>query len=133
MICLQEKGIDLSKCLPHFDSESDFGQVYNQDKFVRLIVEKLLIHFQKSENGLNNNDLIPDGFYLVGDSENPQKEWSKAIIDKVRSVTHITAPDSNGMIIGVPIIQDGKLCVPIHDIKLCTSVSVATYTTTTEV
>jgi hypothetical protein len=47
--------------------------------------------------------LIPDGFYLVGDSENPKKEWSKAIIDKVRTITHITPPDHEGMIIGVPI------------------------------
>ena len=28
-------------------------------------------------------DYIPDGFYLVGDSENPQAEWHTAIIDSV--------------------------------------------------
>jgi hypothetical protein len=39
----------------------------------------------------------------VGDSENPQFEWSKAILDKVRAVTHITAPDPEGNILGVPI------------------------------
>ena len=59
---------------------------------MRAIVEDLLIHFQNSENGTKNNDEIPDGFYLVGDSENPQKEWSKAILDKVKTITHITAP-----------------------------------------
>jgi hypothetical protein len=70
---------------------------------MRTIIENLLIHFQKSENGTNNNDEIPDGFYLVGDTENPQFEWSKAIIDKVRTVTHIAAPDSDGNIVGEPM------------------------------
>jgi len=50
-----------------------------------------------------NNDVIPDGFYLVGNSENPQDEWSKAIIDSVRQVTHITKPDTKDEIIGVKI------------------------------
>jgi len=70
---------------------------------MRTIIQDLLIHFQASENGTNNNDEIPDGFYLVGDSENPQKEWSKAILDRVRTITHLAAPDSDGNIIGAPI------------------------------
>ena len=70
---------------------------------MRTIVEKLLIHFQQSEIGKNDNDAIPDGFYIVGDTENPQPEWSKAILDKVRAITHIAAPDSNGNLIGAPL------------------------------
>jgi hypothetical protein len=70
---------------------------------MRTIIEDLLIHFQKSDKGKVENDAIPDGFYLVGDIDNPQFEWSKAIIDKVRAITHITAPDSNGNIVGYPI------------------------------
>lgn len=69
------------------------------------------------------NQLIPDGFYLVGDSENPQHEWSKAIIDAVRKITHITPPDSNGAICGETITQEGVLVVPTHKLKLCASVS----------
>jgi hypothetical protein len=98
--CLQEEGVDLKQCLPDFNKgEEDL----DKDQFMRAIVEKLLIYFQKSENGKNNNDEIPDGFYIIGDIENPQQEWSKAIIDKVRTVTHICASDSNGNIGGVPM------------------------------
>ena len=90
----------MKQCLPDFNkSEEDL----DQDQFMRTIIEKLIIHFQKSENGKNNNDAIPDGFYLVGDLENPQPEWSKAIIDKVKTVTHISAADSDGNIVGEPM------------------------------
>ena len=40
--------------------------------------------------------VIPDGFYLVGDSENPRSDFQKAIIDSVRKVTHIAPPDAEG-------------------------------------
>jgi len=52
---------------------------------------------------------IPDGFYLVGDSENPQSEFQKAIIDAVKRVTHIAPADKNGKIIGTPIEQEGVI------------------------
>lgn len=77
--------------------------------------------------------MIPDGFYLVGNSENTQDEWHKAIIDKVRGITHITKPDVKNEIIGVPISQEGVLNIPINKFSLCASVSGATYATTTEV
>ncbi|RYZ72555.1 MAG: peptidase, partial [Proteobacteria bacterium] len=32
---------------------------------------------------------IPDGFYTVGDTENPQLEFQKAIIESVKKITHI--------------------------------------------
>jgi len=48
-------------------------------------------------------DVIPDGFYLVGDSLNPQPEWHAAMIEAVSAVTHIAPPDSNGCIIGDPV------------------------------
>ena len=48
-------------------------------------------------------DVIPDGFYLVGDSLNPQPEWHAAMIEAVSGVTHIAPPDSNGCIIGDPV------------------------------
>jgi len=37
----------------------------------------------------NTYRALPDGFYLVGDSANPQPEFQRAIIDKVRTVTQI--------------------------------------------
>ena len=43
---------------------------------------------------------IPDGFYLVGDTENPVPEFQKAIIQKVEKVTHIAPEDEQGKMIG---------------------------------
>lgn len=76
---------------------------------------------------------IPDGFYVVGDAERPQPEFQKAIIDSVRKVTHIAAPDSNGKIIGERIEQEGVINYPIKKLFLCAGFSDAQHTTTTEV
>ncbi|MCB1578172.1 MAG: peptidase, partial [Xanthomonadales bacterium] len=43
---------------------------------------------------------IPDGFYLVDDSEHPQPEFQDAVIAAVAKVTHIAPADANGEIIG---------------------------------
>jgi len=93
----------LKQCLPEFDAEKH--PTIKKDEFMRTIVEKLLFHFQKCDdtNGKFDNNLIPDGFYLVGDITNPQKEWSKAILERVGAVTHIAVPDDEGCLIGVPI------------------------------
>jgi predicted deacylase len=42
--------------------------------------------------------LIPDGFYLIGNSENQsfQEAWHTAMINAVKKVTHIAPPDSDG-------------------------------------
>jgi hypothetical protein len=78
-------------------------------------------------------DVIPDGFYLVGDSLNPQPEWHAAMIDAVRAVTHIAPPDSKGNIIGEPVTQEGVIVYPVKTLFLCSSCTNAQYTTTTEV
>ena len=76
---------------------------------------------------------IPDGFYCVGDSENPCPEFQKAVIDSVRLVTHIAPPDEKGMIIGAPLEQEGVINYPLKQLSLCAGFSQAKYTTTTEV
>lgn len=76
---------------------------------------------------------IPDGFYLVGDSENPQPEFQKAIIDAVERVTHIAPEDPGGGIIGAPLAQRGVINYPLARLGLCASVTGAPYVTTTEV
>lgn len=76
---------------------------------------------------------IPDGFYGVGDSENPCPEFQKAIIDSVKKVTHIAPPDPEGRIIGVPLEQEGVINYPLKKLSLCAGFSNAKYTTTTEV
>jgi len=77
---------------------------------------------------------IPDGFYLVSDSTNPQKAWHKAMIDAVRKVTHIAPADADGRIIGEEVVQEGVIAIPSPKmLGLCAGVTNATYLTTTEV
>jgi len=76
---------------------------------------------------------IPDGFYVVGDSENPQADFQKSIIASVKKVTHIAAPDENGNIIGTKLEQEGVINYPLKKLSLCAGFSNAEYTTTTEV
>lgn len=78
-------------------------------------------------------DIVPDGFYLVGDSENPQEGFQKAMIDAVRKVTHIAPPDGNGNIIGAPVEQEGVINYPVKKLGLCAGVTDCEYSTTTEV
>ncbi|WP_334078847.1 M14 family metallopeptidase [Microbulbifer sp. M83] len=76
---------------------------------------------------------IPDGFYLVGDSENPQLEFQQAVIAAVEQVTHIAPADDNGEIIASPVIARGVIQYPLKQLGLCASVTSAPYKTTTEV
>jgi Protein of unknown function (DUF2817) len=77
--------------------------------------------------------LIPDGFYTVGDSENPQPEFQAAIISGVEAVTHIAPPDDAGQIIGSDVTQNGVINYPCKELGLCAGLTGARYTTTTEV
>lgn len=76
---------------------------------------------------------IPDGFYTVGDTENPCEEFQRAIIDSVKEVTHIAPPDDKGNIIGERIQQEGVINYPLKKLSLCAGFSDARFTTTTEV
>ena len=79
-------------------------------------------------------DKIPDGFYLVSDKTNPQAEWHKAMIEAVRKVTHIAPTDSDGTIIGEEVVQEGVIAIPQpKSLGLCSGVTNAPYATTTEV
>ena len=76
---------------------------------------------------------VPDGFYTVGDTENPQEEFQAAIIAGVERVTHIAPPDENGEIIGSKVTQNGVINYPFKELGLCAGVTDACFTTTTEV
>ena len=76
---------------------------------------------------------IPDGFYLVDDTENPQPEFQQAIIQAVAQVTHIAPADGKNEIIGSPVLAPGVIQYAMQTLGLCPSVSGARYTTTTEV
>jgi hypothetical protein len=76
---------------------------------------------------------VPDGFYLVGDAEDPQAEFQQAVIAAVAKVTHIAPADANGEIIGTPIVAPGVINYPVKALGLCTCITSAHYRTITEV
>lgn len=76
---------------------------------------------------------IPDGFYLVDDSANPQPAFQDAIIAAVAGVTHIAEPDAHGCIIGEPLQSRGVIHYDVGRLGLCTGLTGARFTTTTEV
>jgi hypothetical protein len=76
---------------------------------------------------------IPDGFYLVDDSENPQPAFQQAVLQAVAEVTHIAEADAQGWLIGSPVAAPGVIRYPLKALGLCASVTGARYTTTTEV
>jgi hypothetical protein len=76
---------------------------------------------------------IPDGFYVVDDSESPQPEFQQAVIAAVAKVTHIAPADENGEIIGSPVVAPGVINYPLRQLGLCAGITQARYKTTTEV
>jgi hypothetical protein len=77
--------------------------------------------------------LVPDGFYLVTDTKNPQLSFQEAIIGAVKPVTHIAPPYGAGEIIGCPVVANGVIEYPLTEYGMCASITGARYTTTTEV
>ncbi len=76
---------------------------------------------------------IPDGFYLVADSADPQLNFQRAVIAAVEQVTHIAPADAKGEIIGSPVIAHGIIEYPLSELGLCPSITNARFKTTTEV
>ena len=76
---------------------------------------------------------IPDGFYLVDDTENPQPAFQQMVIEAVAKVTHIAPADARGEIIGSPVVSPGVIRYAMKKLGLCAGISDARYTTTTEV
>jgi hypothetical protein len=76
---------------------------------------------------------ISDGFYTVGDTENPQLDFQRAVIAAVAEVTHIAPADEKGQIIGSDVVAPGVILYPFVALGLCAGMTRARYTTTTEV
>ena len=76
---------------------------------------------------------IPDGFYLVGNEQNPQPDFQRAIRESVKKITHIAPADINEKIIGEPISQEGVINYAAKKLGLCCAFTNASYCTTTEV
>jgi hypothetical protein len=77
--------------------------------------------------------VIPDGFYLVDDSANPQPGFQAAIIAAVSAVTHIAEPDEQGNLIGERLKARGVVHYDVKALGLCAGLTGARFTTTTEV
>ena len=82
--------------------------------------------------GFDGHD-IPDGFYLVGDSERPEPGFQRTLIEAVRAVTHIAEPDERGRLIGTPMLQPGVINYAKRPLGLCGAMTGARFVTTTEV
>lgn len=76
---------------------------------------------------------IPDGFYLVGDTPNPQLDFQRHVIEAVAKVTHIAPADAKGQIIGSDVVSLGVILYPFKALGLCAGLTDAPFTTTTEV
>lgn len=76
---------------------------------------------------------IPDGFYVVDDTANPQPAFQQAIIAAVERVTHIAPADAKGEIIGSPVVAHGVIHYAMKELGLCAGITDARYTSTTEV
>jgi hypothetical protein len=76
---------------------------------------------------------IPDGFYVVGDTDDPQPDFQQAVIAAVANITHIAPADQKGEIIGSPVVAPGVINYPLTRLGLCPGITRARYKTTTEV
>ncbi|MBT0570966.1 M14 family metallocarboxypeptidase [Curvibacter sp. CHRR-16] len=76
---------------------------------------------------------VPDGFYLVDDSQNPQPAFQQAILRAVEQVTHIAQADASGGLFGTPLAAPGVIEYDVGPMGLCTSITGARYTSATEV
>lgn len=76
---------------------------------------------------------IPDGFYLVDDQANPQPAFQDAIIEAVQRVTHIAGADQKGELIGCKTVSLGVIQYDVSALGLCTGITGAKFTSTTEV
>ncbi|WP_337841598.1 M14 family metallocarboxypeptidase [Rheinheimera sp.] len=85
------------------------------------------------DGSVNTNWNIPDGFYLVGDTERPEAGFQKAVIDAVAKVTHIAPADEHGCLIGEKLQQFGVVNYPKRSLGLCGGFTDAPFVTTTEV
>ncbi|QFU22171.1 M14 family metallocarboxypeptidase [Shewanella eurypsychrophilus] len=81
----------------------------------------------------HSNWNIPDGFYLVGNTELPVNDFQTAIISSVEKVTHIAPADDSGKLIGVQLAQFGVINYATKALGLCIGFSDSVYATTTEV
>jgi hypothetical protein len=78
-------------------------------------------------------ETIPDGFYVIGNSENPEPAFQQALIAAVAPITHIAPADAQGNLVGLPLQSPGVVWGESRSIGACAGVTDARFATTTEV
>lgn len=133
-----------------FGAQSQSDEATQAMTFVRQHEGEVLVHIDlhettDSDNSefrpakaardgtVNTNWNIPDGFYLVGDTDKPEPGFQRAIIEAVQKVTHIAEADENGCLIGEKLQQFGVVNYPKRSLGLCGGMTDAKFVTTTEV
>ncbi|ADO47955.1 M14 family metallopeptidase [[Enterobacter] lignolyticus] len=76
---------------------------------------------------------VPDGFYLVSDEQNSRLDFQSAIIAAVAHVTHIAPAEEDGTMLGFPVVSPGIVEYDNNAWHLCSTMTGAPFTTTTEV
>jgi len=76
---------------------------------------------------------IPDGFYVIGNSENPEPAFQRALIAAVAPITHIAPADAQGNLVGLPLQSPGVVWGESRSIGACAGFTSARFATTTEV
>ena len=134
----------------NFHADSPAGESAALVRLVTPLRERFLVHVDLHETTDSDEsefrpalaardgkafepDGIPDGFYVVDDSARRQPGVQQAIIDAVSKVTHIAPADAAGQIIGSPVLAPGVIEYDVGGLGLCTGITAARYTTTTEV
>ncbi|WP_312708433.1 M14 family metallocarboxypeptidase [Stenotrophomonas sp.] len=78
-------------------------------------------------------ETIPDGFYVIGNSENPEPAFQRALIAAVEKITHIAQADADGNLVGMPLQSPGVVWGASRSIGACAGFTDARFATTTEV
>jgi hypothetical protein len=78
-------------------------------------------------------ETIPDGFYVIGNSENPEPAFQRALIAAVAPITHIAPADAQGNLVGLPLQSPGVVWGESRSIGACAGFTSARFATTTEV
>eukprot|EP00760_Papus_ankaliazontas_P025546 PhM_4_TR2775/c1_g2_i1/m.33259 len=88
-----------------------------------------------ARDGLTNEpwEPIPDGFYLVASNHTNDTPFQQAMIEAVRTVTHIAPADEHGCIIGEKITSEGIITIEGKKWGICGAHTSARFATTTEV
>lgn len=134
----------------NFRADSPAGECTALMEFVRQQSDRYLLHIDLHETTENDEaefrpalsardgkdfepGVMPDGFYLVADTANPQVDFQRTIIAEVAKVTRIAQPDAAGQIIGSPPVANGVIAYTMTELGLCGGITDARFVTTTEI